>query len=378
MRTRSLRRGAAAALTALMMGVMPAFADTVPADGDLVTPGIQSSAYLGAVAPGATLHVDVGLSLVCGGLNHVDPGQTVTVSLASDTVPGDGTLSATDATIGPVPATWADDTAGPTGCPDAATVLPAAEPSHVTIVAPTTPGVGYTYSILFGHALAPAGAADGSSVKGTTAVDFVLDVAEPVAADTTPPTLVGMPANLDLVTTDPTGVDVAYTPPTATDDRDPSPTVGCIPAPGFRAPVGTTRVTCTAIDASSNSASASFDVVVHLASVRWEEPIGSDAVVMVRSGRTLPVKATAELDGVATSGAAQLALAACPGVDLPTSDARTVVARWQADVARWDGLLDTKGLAAGCHDVTLVVGGVAYGYFTLLVDPGSAAAPAHR
>lgn len=378
MRTRSLRRAAAAALTSLIIGVVPAFADTIPADGDLVTPGNQGRVSLGTVAPGATLHVDVGMSLVCGYVYHADPGQSITVSLANLTLPAaGGSLEATDATIGPVPATWPDDSAGPVDCPSDL-ALPATEPSHVTIVAPSTPGTGYEYDLLFGRTLSPAGAFDSTSLRGTTAVSFTLDVAEPIVADTTPPTLVGMPANVDLVTTDPTGLDVAYTPPTATDDRDPNPVVACVPASGFRAAVGTTSVTCTATDASGNAASASFDVVVHLATVRWEEPVGSDAVVMVRSGRTLPVKATAELDGAPVSGSAHLVVSACPGATLAKVDTRTVAARWQADAARWDGLLDTKGLAAGCHDVALIVDAVDYGSFTLLVDPGFAAAPAHR
>jgi len=43
---------------------------------------------------------------------------------------------------------------------------------------------------------------------------------------------------------------------------DPNPKVGCSPPSGSAFQIGTTRVTCTATDASGNSATKSFDVVV--------------------------------------------------------------------------------------------------------------------
>ena len=45
---------------------------------------------------------------------------------------------------------------------------------------------------------------------------------------------------------------------TASDNCDPSPTVTCSPASGSGFPVGTTTVTCTAQDATGNSASCRF------------------------------------------------------------------------------------------------------------------------
>ncbi|MBI1851014.1 MAG: HYR domain-containing protein [Planctomycetes bacterium] len=49
---------------------------------------------------------------------------------------------------------------------------------------------------------------------------------------------------------------------TATDDCDPSPTIACVPASGAAFPVGATSVTCTARDATGNSATCSFGVTV--------------------------------------------------------------------------------------------------------------------
>ncbi len=80
--------------------------------------------------------------------------------------------------------------------------------------------------------------------------------------DTTPPTIVGMPANQIAEATGPAGAPVSYTAPTATDDTDPHPAVTCAPASGSVFPLGLTTVTCTATDASGNSSSSSFTVSV--------------------------------------------------------------------------------------------------------------------
>lgn len=348
-----------------------AFADTVAADGDLVTPGPPGTVNLGTVAPGATITRDVAFQLVCGGLRHADPGQTVTVELASTTTPAEGgSVTATNANIGPVPADWTNDTAGIAGCPSAV-VLDGTTPSLVTITAPTVPGLGYAFTLVYGKSLAPAGVADATSVNGFTAVTFTLDVAEVVAdPDTTPPTLIGMPANLDLVTADPSGIAAAYTPPTATDDRDPQPAVSCDPAPGSMFPVGTTDVTCTATDASGNAATGEFSVTVHLATVAWDHPVrgadagaDADADVAATRGRSLPVKVRAWLDGVAVDGNASLLVSSWAALAADTT--MSVVATWQADAGRWMAMLDTSALAVGCYRVELIANGRALGSFGL-------------
>jgi hypothetical protein len=161
MRVQVVRRGGAlaGALVLLMAGV--AAADTVNADADVLTTGRQSTIHLGNVAPGAVVQIDVDFALVCGGTSHVAPGTTLTVSLASQTVPGDGDVSATDTTIGPVPGTWPIDGAW---CPDTGTPsLAASAPSVVTVTAPTVVGNGYEYALLFGR----------SSDTGLTNMTFV-------------------------------------------------------------------------------------------------------------------------------------------------------------------------------------------------------------
>jgi uncharacterized protein DUF4394/HYR domain-containing protein len=78
--------------------------------------------------------------------------------------------------------------------------------------------------------------------------------------DTQPPTIT-CPANAVAVTPTAggTGVVVCFPPPTATDNC-PGVTTMCVPASGSPFPVGTTTVTCTATDASGNTATCTFTV----------------------------------------------------------------------------------------------------------------------
>jgi hypothetical protein len=82
--------------------------------------------------------------------------------------------------------------------------------------------------------------------------------------DTTPP-VVTVPADLTVDATSPAGAKVTYA-ASATDDRDPSPSLVCTRGSGTVFAIGTTRVTCTATDASGNHAGASFNVHVRGAS----------------------------------------------------------------------------------------------------------------
>lgn len=355
-----LRRASALAGAAVLAFAGTVLADSVAADGDVAS-GPQTVVDLETVAPGATIIRDVTMTLFCSGLRHVDPGQVVSLWQSGVTVPAaGGSVSATSTTVGPVPDGWANDTAGISGCSGPMSV-DSATPSQVTIVAPTMPGLDYLFSVTYGRTLTPAGVSDGSSVTGFTIVTFSLDVGD---ADTTAPVLTGMPDDIGLVTSDPGGVVLDYPLPTATDDRDPAPTVACDPPPGRTATVGTTLVVCTATDATGNTSSATFTATVHLATVIWEAPIQAGSATATR-GRSLPVKASAELDGVPLRGPASLEVWSCTARS--AGPVQTAVAGWQADPERWMVVLDTSGLAAGCHVVTLVRGGLALGSFGLEV-----------
>jgi hypothetical protein len=79
-------------------------------------------------------------------------------------------------------------------------------------------------------------------------------------ADVTPP-VIHLPNDMTVEATSAGGATVGYA-VTATDDIDPNPTVVCAPPSGRTFPLGSTTVSCTATDASGNSATGSFTITV--------------------------------------------------------------------------------------------------------------------
>ena len=369
-----LRAGALAAAMVLMFS-STALADSLAADGDQVSAGVQTYVDLGSVAPGATISRDVSLTLFCSGVRHLDPGQVVTVAQAAVTVPsGGGSIVATDATIGPVPSSWADDTSGPAGC-SAPMEMQANAPSYVTLVAPTTPGLDYAFVVEYGRTFMPAGVADASSITGFTSVAFILDVVEPTSGDTIAPTFTSTPADIDVVTTDAGGMVVDYPWPSATDDVDASPTIACDPGPGTTFPVGSTTVTCIASDTAGNSTSQAFTVSVHLGGVVWEPPVRGSGTVVNR-GRSLPIKVRAWMDGAPVSGPAAFDVSPCADSKV---GGLTLAGGWQEGPGRWMAVLETSGLTGACYQITLIVAGHAMGSFELdVLDASNARCAFHR
>ena len=183
--------------------------------------------------------------------------------------------------------------------------------------------------------------------------------------DTTDPVLAGVPADSEVITSDPTGTTLSYAMPTATDVVDPSPDVTCTPATGDHVGTGPTTVTCTATDASGNSASDTFDVTVtfrapHTASATWQDPIDvSGNTFSTNHGRTLPIKVRLFVDGAEVrTGSASLTVTPCgggTGLDLPLTTGG----------GRWNASLDTSLLVGSCHTVTAWVQGLEAGSFRL-------------
>ena len=101
-------------------------------------------------------------------------------------------------------------------------------------------------------------------------------------ADVLPPRIAGQD-DLRALATDLTGAAVSYPLPSAIDTQAGPVTPECTPAPGSLFPVGTTTVTCTAVDPSGNKARpADFDVtVVESADVR----VAVDGPARVRTGK---------------------------------------------------------------------------------------------
>lgn len=106
--------------------------------------------------------------------------------------------------------------------------------------------------------------------------------------DTTAPTL-SVPGSLTVTATSAAGAAVYYA-VSATDLADPDPLVACSVASGAVVPLGTTTVTCTATDASGNTAQRSFTVTVQVAWSGLAAPISVDGRAAFKSGSTIPVK----------------------------------------------------------------------------------------
>jgi subtilisin-like proprotein convertase family protein len=92
------------------------------------------------------------------------------------------------------------------------------------------------------------------SVSNTASDSFTVTV-----TDSESPVLT-LPANIEVNATGPAGAVVTYT--ASATDNEGTATVICVPPSGATFPVGTTTVTCTATDASSNRVSGSFTVTV--------------------------------------------------------------------------------------------------------------------
>lgn len=198
-------------------------------------------------------------------------------------------------------------------------------------------------------------------------------------ADSTAPSLVGMPGDMTITTSNPAGATLTYTKPGAHDAVDPSPTVSCAPASGSTIPFGTTTVTCTATDATGNHASADFKATVTLVSgttwsAVWGEPVGSgDDPFVVNGSRSIPIKVEIFANGVErTRGQAVLSIVGCGG-GTPLEIALTF------DNGRWNGKLDTSRLAElGCYRVTALLDGNPSGSFRLDLRGGDPASSTKR
>ena len=94
----------------------------------------------------------------------------------------------------------------------------------------------------------------------TGSADFALTI-----VDTHPPTLT-LPADISATATTPSGAVVSFA-ASAADLVDGMRPVACAPASGSMFPIGTTRVACSAADASGNTAAGTFTIVVKTADV---------------------------------------------------------------------------------------------------------------
>lgn len=353
-----------------------AFADTAPADADLLTAGNQPSRDLGEVVAGTSIDVAVGFTLRCANGTHAERGSTITVTVDSQSIPaGGGVELVTPGSIGSVPTTWPLDGAlcpGGTGSPS----LAAATPMTLRLTAPMT--LGPTEPFAFSFARTPS-----TDITGIAGVAFTMTVVAPAPQDTTPPVLADVPGDIDVVTGDPAGAIVTWTGPTATDDLDPAPSVGCLPAAGTRFAPGTTTVTCTAMDATGNSATATFDVTVHLGAATFGAPLRAGTPALVAElARVIPLKVAVTLDGQALlPGSRTAPRVRAAAVERCAGAAEGMVVdlgalTWRDDV--WGARIDTSDLVPGCWRLAVVLDDAALVAADVLVVDGRAGRPAYE
>jgi hypothetical protein len=341
-----VRRGTALGLVLVLAVAATALADTLRPDADDALTGAQSSYFVGEVAPGAEASVDVDFVLECKLSSHLTAGATLAVDETSRQIPDGTTLDVTAGQV-IVPADWPAPGGFCTGNEGAAVVTPA----HLALTAPMSPGVGYSYSVFFGLP-------EGETITNMIAVTIYLDVVVPnPPPDTTAPAIHGLPADIETSTAT-TSAAVTWQDPSATDDTDPNPTVGCVPASGSSFNLGTTTVTCTATDASDNSSTASFKVTVTQAQPAlvgtWGRPL-SDAVpsLVGHTGRTIPLKLDVTAAGQ-RKGPGQISapvllaqgLSRCAANADTTSMLPGGTFSWQN--GQWQLSFDTTGFGSGC------------------------------
>ena len=192
------------------------------------------------------------------------PASGTTFSLGQTTVACSVTDSASLTTTGSFVVT-VKDSAGPS------LTLPA----DITAEATSASGAAVTWTASATDLVDPSPSFGCSPVSGST---FVLgtttvhcagtdytgnttnDTFDVTVVDSTAPDLT-VPADIAAEATSGSGAVVTYS-ATATDAVDGAPVVSCAPASGSTFPIGTTTVHCSATDATGNSASDSFDVVV--------------------------------------------------------------------------------------------------------------------
>ena len=152
-----------------------------------------------------------------------------------------------------VPADITLEAIGPGGAP--ATYIPPTATDLVdgTVAVTCAPTSRSTFPI--GTTTVTCSATDSHGLTGS--VTFKITV-----KDTTPPAIAGTPVQIGATASSSSGAVVTYASPTATDLVDGSRPVSCAPASGSNFPLGTTTVTCSAVDLHSNQANTSFAVIV--------------------------------------------------------------------------------------------------------------------
>jgi hypothetical protein len=109
--------------------------------------------------------------------------------------------------------------------------------------------------------------------------------------DTTAPAITGVPANITVKATSPSGARVTYASPEASDLVDGTVGVSCSPASGSTFALGITRVDCSASDSRGNSDTKTFEVGVFYDWAGFFNPVNNpDVLNVAKAGSAIPVK----------------------------------------------------------------------------------------
>jgi hypothetical protein len=111
---------------------------------------------------------------------------------------------------------------------------------------------------------------------------------DPVDIDLAAPTL-SLPADLSVFATVVGGGPASFS-VSASDDLDAAPDVSCSAASGDQFALGSTPVTCQAVDDAGNSAEGSFNVTVRYNSAGLFQPVKMNKLNTVKAGSTVPLK----------------------------------------------------------------------------------------
>jgi hypothetical protein len=247
--------------------------NTAPVVASTTDVSVNASSSAGTVVnfslPTATDNLDTSVSVVCipaSGTTFASGTTTVTCTASDDagntaTADFDVIVTVVADTTAPIFATTTDVNATTTSAGGAAVnfTVTATDDMDATVDIECTPASGSTFAV--GTTTVTCTAEDDALNTATTTFDVILTL---VAAgpDVTAP-IFGTTTDVMATATTSAGVIVDFT-VTATDDVDGAVGVVCTPASGSLFAVGTTTVTCTAMDNASNTASTTFDVIVDL------------------------------------------------------------------------------------------------------------------
>ena len=225
-------------------------AEATSADGATVT----------YTSPTATDAVDAEPTVTCApesGSTFALGATTVTCTAQDDA--GNSSSSTFTVTVQDTTAptiTAPDEVTAEATAPDGATVTfvtSATDAVTPDIAVTCAPASGTKFAL--GSTTVTCSAADAA---GNTATDSF----PVIVRDTTGPTFSNVPADVTIEATSASGATVTYTTPTASDAVSGDAAVTCAPASGTTFALGTTLVTCSAKDATDNTGTATFNVLV--------------------------------------------------------------------------------------------------------------------